>query len=140
MRNRNDSRIDIKTELFMKKYTYKKLVSIRSSHLEVFLGKGVLKICTKFAGEHPCLGAISIKLLCNFTEITPWHGCSPANLLHVFRTSFPKNPSGRPLLYYNQNLVSCNMQTLASSESFSSKVLHLVLLFKVLHLLLLFCL
>ena len=26
----------------------------RSSHPEVFLGKGVLKICGKFTGEHPC--------------------------------------------------------------------------------------
>ena len=26
----------------------------KSSHPEVFLGKGVLKICSKFTGEHPC--------------------------------------------------------------------------------------
>ena len=30
---------------------------------EVFLGKGVLKIQSKFAGEHPCQSAISIKLV-----------------------------------------------------------------------------
>ena len=30
----------------------------------VFLGKGVLKICSKFTGEHPCKSVISIKLLC----------------------------------------------------------------------------
>ena len=23
-----------------------------------------------------------------------WHGCSPVNLLHSFRTAFPKNTSG----------------------------------------------
>ena len=34
--------------------------SIRSSHPEVFLGKGVLKICIKFTGEHPCRSEISI--------------------------------------------------------------------------------
>ena len=28
--------------------------SNRSSHLDVFLGKGVLKICSKCTGEHPC--------------------------------------------------------------------------------------
>ena len=28
----------------------------------MFLGKGVLKICSKFTGEHPCRSAISIKL------------------------------------------------------------------------------
>ena len=35
----------------------------RSSPSEVFLGKGVLKICSKFTGEHSCRSAISIKLL-----------------------------------------------------------------------------
>ena len=38
----------------------------RSSHPEAFLGKGVLKICSKFTGEHPCRNVISINLLCNF--------------------------------------------------------------------------
>ena len=46
--------------------------SSRSSHPDVFLGKGVLKICSKYTGEHPCWSAISIKLLCNFIEITLW--------------------------------------------------------------------
>ena len=32
----------------------------RSSHLEVFLGKGVLKICNKFTAEHHCHSVISI--------------------------------------------------------------------------------
>ena len=36
----------------------------RSSRPEVFLRKGVLKICSTFAGEHPCRSVISIKLLC----------------------------------------------------------------------------
>ena len=34
-----------------------------SSPPEVFLGKGVLKICSKFIGEHPCRSVISVKLL-----------------------------------------------------------------------------
>ena len=34
----------------------------KSSHPEVFLGKGVLKICSKFTGEHLCWIAVSIKL------------------------------------------------------------------------------
>ena len=41
---------------------------------------------------------ISIKLQSNFIEITLRHGCSPVNLLHIFRTPFPKNNSGRLLL------------------------------------------
>ena len=35
----------------------------RSSRPEVFVGKGALKIRSKFTGEHPCGNAISIKLL-----------------------------------------------------------------------------
>ena len=56
----------------------------------VFLGKSDLKICNKFIAEHPCRGVISKKLFCNFIEITLQHGCSPVNLLHIFRTTFPK--------------------------------------------------
>ena len=40
-----------------------KHVRIRSSHPEVFLRKGVLKICSKFTKEHPCQNVISIKLI-----------------------------------------------------------------------------
>ena len=83
---------------------------IRSSHPEVFLGQGVLKICSKFTGGHPCRSAISIKL-----QITPWHGYSPVNLLHIFRILFPKNTSGRlfcmicgffHVLYQNRGICS----------------------------------
>ena len=56
----------------------------------MFLGKGVLKRCSKFTGEYPCRSAISIKLLCNFIEITLRHGCSPVNLLLIFRTPFAR--------------------------------------------------
>ena len=48
----------------------------RSSHSGVFLGKGVLKICSKFI------------------EIALRHGCSRVNLLHIFRTPFLKTPLG----------------------------------------------
>ena len=70
----------------------------RSSPPELFLGKGVLKICSKFTGEHTYPSVISIKLLCNFIEIALRHGCSPVNLLHIFRTPFLKNSSGGLLL------------------------------------------
>ena len=58
--------------------------SFSSSHSEVFLVKGVLKICNKFAGERPCQSVISIKLQSNFIEITLRHACFPVNLLHIF--------------------------------------------------------
>ena len=60
----------------------------RSSPSQVFLRKGVLKIDSKFTGEHPCQSAIPIKLLCNVIEITLRHECSPINLLHMFRIPF----------------------------------------------------
>ena len=63
----------------------------RSSQSEVLLRRGVLKICSKFTG---CQSVVSIKPLCNFIETTLQHGCSPANLLHIFRTPFYKNISG----------------------------------------------
>ena len=65
------------------------MVSIisRNSHPEMFLRKGVLKICSKFTGEHLSRSVISIKLL-NF----------PINLLHIFRTPLPRNTSGWLLL------------------------------------------
>ena len=39
----------------------------RSNPPDVFLGKDVLKICSKFTGEQPNQNVISIKLLCNYT-------------------------------------------------------------------------
>ena len=44
---------------------------------------------------------IDCHMLCNFIEITLWHGCSPVNLLHIFRTIFSKNTSGWLLLDCN---------------------------------------
>ena len=69
-----------------------------SSRTEVFLEKGILKICSKFTREHPCRRMISIKSQNNFIEITLRHGCSPVNLLNIFRTHFTKNTSWRLLL------------------------------------------
>ena len=70
----------------------------RSSRTEVFLAKGVVNICTRFTGEHPCRSVIWIKLICNFIEIILQHGCSPVNLIYIFRTYFLKNTSGWLLL------------------------------------------
>ena len=44
--------------------------------------------------------AISIKLLYNFIEIVLRHGRSSVNLLHIFRTPFPKDISGGLRLAY----------------------------------------
>ena len=86
---------------------------IRSSHPKVFLGKGILKICSKFTGEHTYRVAISIKLQSNFIEITLRRGRSPVNLLHIFRIYFLKNTSWWLLLedfqvYWNTTHVTGN--------------------------------
>ena len=70
----------------------------RNSSPEVFLRNGVLKICSKYTGEHQCRSVISLKLQSNFIEIVLRHGCSPVNLLHIFRTAIFKNTSVRLLL------------------------------------------
>ena len=74
----------------------------------MFLGKIVLKISSKFTGEHQCQSVISMKLQSNFIETTLRHGCS--NLLHIFRTPFSKDTSGGMLLSLHKN-------TLAKSKS-----------------------
>ena len=71
----------------------------RSSRPEVFLWKGVLKICCKFTGEHPCRSMISVKLQSSFIEIGLRHECSHANLQHIFRASIYKNTYGGLLLH-----------------------------------------
>ena len=78
-------------------------VNNRSSHSVVFLGKGVLKICSKFTREHQSRSAISMKLLCNFIEITLRHGCSPLDLMHIFRTLFYKSSSSGLFLAFVPN-------------------------------------
>ena len=81
-------------------------VLMRSSSPEVFLGEGFLKIRSKFTGEDPCRSVILMKLQSNVFEITAkqriWNHTSAwvlsYNLLHIFRTPFPKNPFGGLLL------------------------------------------
>ena len=57
--------------------------------------KTIFKNMLEIYRRTPMSKWISIKLLCNFIEITLRHGCSPVNLQHIFRTPFPKNTSGR---------------------------------------------
>ena len=88
------------------------IIIIRSSHPEVFLRNGFLKICSKFTGQHPCRSVISLKLFCNVIETALRDGCSSVNLLHIFRTPFLKNTSGWLLLdnHSHNPLVSVNMK------------------------------
>ena len=76
---------------------------------------GDLKICDKFTAEHPCRNVISLKLLYNFIEITLRHGCSPVNLLHIFRTTFLKNTSEGLLLPWSWLVLSQSIEDHCSS-------------------------
>ena len=81
-------------------YNYSFLYEFQKQPSEGILRKGNLKICSKFTGEHPCQSIISIKLFCNFIEITLRHGRCPVNLLHILRTPFLKNSCGQLLLEF----------------------------------------
>ena len=83
---------------FIENYKFSAKTKSRKSHLDIFLRKGVMKICSTFTEEHPCRSVISLKVLCSFIEIVLRHGCSPVNLLHIFRTSFRRNTCGWLLL------------------------------------------
>ena len=87
----------------------------RSSPPDPFLGNRVLKLCSIFI-EQPCQSVISIKLLCSFIEIALRHGCSPVNLLHIFRIPFPTNTSGG-LLLGMQKLSTCIIYAVYTSIS-----------------------
>ena len=96
----------------------------RSSPLEVFLGKGVLRICSKFTGEHPCRSVISIILLYNFAKITLRHGCSPVNFLHISRTTFNKTTfEGLLLIICLSRKISCQGDLLNIFNSLMLNVL-----------------
>ena len=75
-------------------------------------------------------------MLCNFIEITLWHGCSPVNLLHIFRTPLTKNSSGWLLLLIPVTLGWCfyfpTILSISLLRSFSSITLDEVLYFGIL--------
>ena len=99
----------INIELQEKNPEHFDLAISRSRRPQVLLVKAILKMCSKLTGEHPCRSVtsikllscrsvISIKLLCNVIEITLQYGCSPVNVLHIFRPTFTQNTSEWPLL------------------------------------------
>ena len=61
---------------------------------------------SKFTGEHPCRSVISIKLQGNFIEIALRLWCSRVNLVHIFRTLFPRNTTGWLLLLFTKTKLS----------------------------------
>ena len=55
---------------------------------EVLLGKGALKLCSKFTWEHPCWSAISIKLLCIFTIKETLAQVFSCEFCEIFKNAF----------------------------------------------------
>ena len=92
------SRLQFPDRIRFKSFLNSLQIQCRSSHPEVFLGKLILTIQSKFTGENPCRSVTSINLQSNFIEIALRHDVSPVNWLHIFRTPFPKNTSGWLLL------------------------------------------
>ena len=81
--------------------TQRKECTNRNSH-QVFWKINILKVLknnTKGPNFKQNVAFDFLTLLCKCIEITPRLGCSPVNLLHIFRTPFPKNTSRRLLLF-----------------------------------------
>ena len=68
--------------------------------VEVFLGHGTLKICSKCTVEHPCWSAISVKLL------TLRHGCFPVICCIFSEHRFHNNTYGGVLLEFHSELLA----------------------------------
>ena len=58
------------------------------SEAEMFLGKSVIKTCSKFTEEHPRRRVILIMLICNFIEITLQLGCFFCKFAAYFQNTF----------------------------------------------------
>ena len=81
------------------------VIFFRSSLPEVFLEKGVLKVCCKFTGERSCWNEISIKLLCNFIALQLYWNHTSAwvfscKFAAYFQKTFLENTSGGLLLLF----------------------------------------
>ena len=66
------------------------ILTFRSSPSEVFLGKGVLKICSKCTGEHPCQCGIWIRSYKAYLSNRPLISRNFAFKNHVFLPVFFK--------------------------------------------------
>ena len=60
---------------------------------------------------------VEVRFQSNFIEMALRHWCSPVNLLHIFRTPFPKNTSGWLPLYVTSKLFRCSEDLLSFLSS-----------------------
>ena len=87
-----------KKEVFQILQRLWKVASFRSNPSEVFSGKDVRKLCSKFEGEHPCRSVISIKLLFLRAPLEDCFSSSCSVSLHCkvlteATGALPENPS-----------------------------------------------
>ena len=85
-----------------------RICSNGNSTPEVFLGKDILKICSKFTGELPCrrtpmpqcdFNKVALECCRNHTSVWVFS----LNLLHIFRTPFYKQSCGGLILITLEN-------------------------------------
>ena len=109
------------------KWRYVKTAGLKSNKA-IISGKicmFAVDVFSSFGYIFPVLLVVSVlfsqfsQLFCNFIEITLWHGCSPVNLPHIFRTSFPRNTSGCCfwILYY----LPCTICTIFIPATFCNR-------------------
>ena len=103
------------------------MLKSRSSHAEVFLGKGVLKICSKLTGGHLCRSVISIKLQLYWNRTSAWVFCKFAS---YFQNTFSQEHLWvaasenrlRPNLKMHQNKYDFrNLKMVATSNQTTEK-------------------
>ena len=58
IRTRETGGVRLQGELYAQQEGLTSLDNFKSSHPEAFLKEGVLKICSKFTGEHPCFATL----------------------------------------------------------------------------------
>ena len=66
---------------------------------KVFLRKGVLKICSKFAGEHPCQSVISVKLQSSENTFSQEHLWVAAFVLKALRVTLVATSTKQNIIY-----------------------------------------
>ena len=88
----------------------------KSRPSEVLFKKGTLQTRSKATKEQLRKSVISTKLLCNFIETTPTHGCAREYAAHSQNTLLYENTSGGLLLYVKRvflfTVVKRNLLTL----------------------------
>ena len=81
----------------------------RSSRLEVFCKKGVLRNFAKFTGKHLCQSLFFNKVAClrpaTLLKMRLWHRCFLVNFAKFLRTSFLQNISSSCFCYYQDVLL-----------------------------------